>query len=111
MICFLQNLHLYTTDQLPCDMNGDGKIDDNFRVQGVNTGLERFNVEWLFKVPAKIEGPIRNVKGERIVSFALTNLREAYGLDLEFLRDTDGDGFPDVIDQEPTIRGFRDGKR
>lgn len=111
VICFLQNLHLYTTDQLPCDMNGDGKIDENFRVQGMNTGLERFNVEWLFKVPGKIEGPIRNIKGERIISFALTNLREAYGLDLEFLRDTDGDGFPDVIDQEPTIRGFRDGKR
>jgi hypothetical protein len=111
VVCFLNSLVLYQTDQLACDMNGDGKIDDNFRVQGMNTGLERFNPEWLFRIPAKIEGPIRNIKGERIVSHALTNLRQAYGLDLEFLRDTDGDGFPDVIDQEPTIRGYRDGKR
>ncbi|MCI0378225.1 MAG: hypothetical protein L0215_11515 [Gemmataceae bacterium] len=111
VVCFLQSLVLYQTDQLPCDMNGDGKLDDNFKVQGMSTGPERFNPEWLFKTPAKIEGPVRNVRGERIVSFALTNLREAYGLDLEFLRDTDGDGFPDVIDPDPRKQGFRDGIR
>ena len=27
-------------------------------VQGMDTGLERFNPEWLFSVPGKIEGPI-----------------------------------------------------
>jgi hypothetical protein len=109
--CFLESLVLFQTDQLPCDMNGDGKIDEHFMVQGMDTGLEVFNPEWLLRVPAKIEGPIRNVKGERISSFALTNLRQAYGLDLEYLKDTDGDGFPDVIDPEPKIRGFRDGIR
>lgn len=111
VICFLQNLVLYQTDQLPCDINGDGKISNHFMVQGMDTGIERFNPEWLFCVPAKIEGPSRNVRGERIVSFALTNLREAYGLDLPYLRDTDGDGFPDVIDVAPTRPGFRDGER
>ncbi len=111
VVCFLQSLVLYQTDQLPTDMNGDGKIDERYKVQGMDTGLERFNPEWLCKVPAKIEGPIRNVKGERLTSFALTNLRQAYGLELEFLRDTDGDGFPDVIDQDPLRPGFRDGLR
>ncbi len=111
LVCFLQGLILYQTDQLPTDINGDGKIDDNFKVQGMNTGVERFNPDHLFRIPGKIEGPIRNVRGERITSFALTNQREAYGLNLPFLRDTDGDGFPDVIDPEPGIQGFRDGVR
>ena len=111
LICFLNSLVLYQTDTLPCDINGDGKIDDNFKVQGMNTGLERFNVEWLFRTPVKIEGPIRNIRGEKIISRAGINIPAAYGLNLEFLRDTDGDGFPDVIDPEPLIRGYRNGIR
>ena len=111
LIAFLNNLVLYQTDQLPCDLHGRGKIEENYKVQGMNTGLECFNPEWLFRIPVKIEGPIRNVRGEKIISRAGTNLRQAYGLDLEFLRDTDGDGFPDVIDPEPLIRGYKDGIR
>lgn len=109
VVAFLQSLVLYQTDQLPCDLNGDGKIDAHFKVQRMDTGLERFNPEWLFRIPGKIEGPIRNVRGEAIISRALTNIRQAYGLDLEYLRDTDGDGFPDVIDPDPRVPGFRNG--
>src|SRR5208283_4021307 len=36
LICFLNSLVLYQTDQLPCDINGDGKIEENFKVQGMN---------------------------------------------------------------------------
>jgi di-heme oxidoreductase (putative peroxidase) len=109
ILAFLNSLILYQTDQLPCDIDGDGVVEEHFQVQGQDTGLERFQPDWLFRVPGKIEGPIRNIKGEKAVSFALTNLREAYGLHLEFLRDTDGDGFPDVIDPEPLVRGYKDG--
>jgi hypothetical protein len=111
VVAFLQNLVLYQTDQLPCDMDGDGKIAEHFMVQGMDTGLERFNPEWLFKVPARIEGPVRNVRGEPIISCALTNLRQAYGLDLEYLRDSDNDGFPDVIDPAPHKPGYRNGEK
>jgi hypothetical protein len=110
VIAFLQNLVLYQTDQLPCDINGDGKIDEHFIVQGMDTGRERFNPEWLFRVPGKIEGPVTNLHGERITSYALTNVRRAYGLDLEYLKDSDGDGFPDVIDPAPHKKGYKDGE-
>jgi hypothetical protein len=111
VIDFLQSLVLYQTDQLPCDVNGDGKISENFMVQKMNTGVERFSPEWLFRVPGKVEGPILNVQNQPIISYALTNVRQAYGLELPFLRDSDGDGFPDVIDPDPQRPGFRDGIR
>ncbi len=111
LIDFLGSLILYQTEKVPCDIDGDGKISEHFMVGGMDTGLERFNPEWLFLVPGKIEGPIKNVHGEKITSFALTNVRAAYGLDLEYLKDTDGDGFPDVIDPAPERRGYKDGER
>jgi hypothetical protein len=79
VICFMNSLVLYQTDTLPCDINGDGKIDQHFTVAGMNTGIERFNPEWLFRVPARIEGPIKNFRGEPIISYAITNVRQAYG--------------------------------
>ncbi len=110
VVSFLESLVLYQTDQLPCDLDGDGRIAEHFIVQGMDTGRERFNPEWLFNVPGKIEGPIKNVRGEDIISFALTNVRQAYGLDLKYLKDSDGDGFPDVIDPAPFKKGYRDGE-
>ncbi len=110
VIAFLESLVLYQTDKLPCDLDGDGKISEHFLVAGMDTGYERFNVEWLFNVPGKIEGPTENVKGEKIISYALTNVRAAYGLELEMLKDSDRDGFPDVIDPAPFKRGYKDGE-
>jgi hypothetical protein len=107
---FLQSLVLYQTDRLPCDLDGDGKISEHLTVAGMDAGYERFNPEWLFNTPGKIEGPVLNPNGEKITSFALTNVRQAYGLDLKYLRDSDGDGFPDVIDPAPFWKGYKDGE-
>ena len=107
---FLESLVLYQTERIPCDIDGDGRISEHFMVGGMDTGYERLNPEWLFRVPGMIEGPTENVRGEKIISYALTNVREAYGLDLEYLKDSDGDGFPDVIDPAPFKRGYKDGE-
>ena len=111
VLAFLNSMVLYQTDQLPTDLHGRGKIEKNYKVQGMSTGEECFNPEWLFRVPVKIEGPILNIHRQRIISRAGVNIRQAYGLDLEFLRDSDRDGFPDVIDPEPLIPGYKDGIR
>ena len=107
---FLESLVLYQTDRLPCDLDGDGVIAEHFVVAGMDTGYERFNPEWLFNTPGKIEGSVLNPDRERVTSFALTNVRAAYGLDLKYLKDSDGDGFPDVIDPAPFWPGYRDGE-
>ena len=108
---FLAGLVLYSLETLPCDLDGDDRISDHFMVAGRDTGREMFNPEWLFRVPGRIEGRIRNVQGTPIFSFALTNVREAYGLDLPYLKDSDGDGFPDVIDPAPFKKGYRNGEK
>ena len=94
---------------MPADIDGDGVISDHFIVAGEDTGIERFNPEWLFQVPGEIEGLVTNPQGELVRSDALVNVRDAYGLDLEYLLDSDLDGFADVQDECPATTGYRDG--
>lgn len=97
LIHFLRGLTLYSTETLPCDIDGDGKVSDHFVVAGQDTGRECFNPEWLFRHPGRIEGLVRVEEEQPLISRALTNLREAYQLHLPGLRDDDHDGFPDIL--------------
>jgi di-heme oxidoreductase (putative peroxidase) len=97
LLAFLQSLVLYGTDDLPTDVDEDGRIEPHFRVAGKDTGLERFSPEWLFNVPGEIEGPAIGPDGRSIVSHALANMRGAYGVDLPYCRDANRDGFPDIL--------------
>ena len=78
-------------------------------VAGMDTGVERFNAEWLFRVPLQIQGAFQNTDGVTVRSNAGVNNTQAYGELLRFRRDQDGDGWPDVIDNCPTTAGFKDG--
>ena len=91
---------LYSTETLPTDVDGDGAVSDHFVVAGVDTGREVFNPEWLFSVPGRIEGWVL-VNGERVLSRALVNVNEAYGVNLVGLKDANRDGYPDWLLQRP----------
>lgn len=109
IIEFLDALVLYDIESMPTDVDGDGEISEAFEVGGMDTGIERFNAEWLFETPVVIQGDVTNTQGDTIKSFAATNISDAYGLTLEYRVDTDLDGWPDVWDNAPATPGFRDG--
>ncbi|MCB9868536.1 MAG: hypothetical protein H6837_01685 [Planctomycetes bacterium] len=111
LINWLRKLQLFDIETLPCDVDGDGKIANHFRVAGMDTQQERFNAEWLFRNPVQIQGRFRNIDGQKIWSFAATNIPLAYGLDLPLRRDSDLDGWPDVWDHAPFTAGYKDGVR
>jgi hypothetical protein len=96
MLEYLRGLVLYSVDDVPTDVNADGKIDQHFIVAGQDTGVERLNPEWLFNIPGRIEGDVTNPHGVKVRSYALTNVADAYGANLKYLKDSKGSGFPDV---------------
>jgi len=97
VIAFLNSLILYSTADLPTDLDGDGRIAAHFRVAGQDTGEERFNPEWLFNTPGQIEGPVTAPDGRRFLSRALVNWRQTYSVHLPLCRNRNGDGFPDAL--------------
>lgn len=101
VLTFLRGLVLRPTNRT-IDINGDGKVSEHFVVAGMDTGRERFNPEWLFQHPGKVEGLQVGPDGDTLLSLALTNLREAYDLNLPGLCDLDRDGFPDILQFHPT---------
>lgn len=109
VIDFLEKLRLYDIESMPTDVNGDGAVSPAFVVQGVNTGRERFNAEWLFATPVRIQGDVTNSFGTVVRSFAGMNVADAYGHNLYLRADSDEDGWPDVWDAAPMLRGYKDG--
>ncbi|MFO1055058.1 MAG: di-heme oxidoredictase family protein [Planctomycetota bacterium] len=109
LIDFLTKLQLFDIESLPTDMDGDGRISTAFQVAGQDTGIERFNPEWLFRVPLRIQGFTTNIDGLQIRSFAGQNVTAAYGMNLPLRIDTDLDGWADAWDNAPAVRGFKDG--
>lgn len=96
LLAFLSSLVLYQPDLLPTDLDGDQRIAESYRVDGVDLGPEIFRPELLFRVKPKYRGWTTGPDGGRYFSRELLNERDAYGEDFEALRDSVGDGWPDV---------------
>jgi hypothetical protein len=79
LLAFLRSLVLYQPDTLPTDLDGDGKIDSEFKVAGREVGSERFWPELLFRVPPVYRGWTSNPEGERYFSLEMLNVGDAYG--------------------------------
>lgn len=109
VLTLLDKLRLYDIETVDVDVDGDGAIADHHFVAGMDTGRERFNAEWLFGVPVQIQGPVVNIDGVTITSYAAVNRDAAYGRLLPLRIDQDGDCWPDVWDHAPTTPGFKDG--
>jgi len=109
VLTLLNDLVLYDIESTPCDLDGNGTISNHFVVAGMDTGLERFNAEWLLKIPLQIQGPVVNADGVSVTSYSGMNIDQAYGRLLPLRIDSDGDSWPDVWDHAPGSPGFKDG--
>jgi hypothetical protein len=108
LLTFLESLVLYSTDLIPADVNGDGKIDEHTFVNGSYLGYERFNPQWLFATPPRYEilAEVQNAEGRRVPLTRIHGVEQAYGLHLLWRRDDNADGFPDAIVSTPQKPGW-----
>lgn len=97
LIAYLESLVLYASDRVPADVDGDGRIDAAWRVDGQPVGYERFEARFLFAVPPRFETlyTAPDVYVDDLPLMLLTNVAEAYGLEQPYRRDADGDASPD----------------
>lgn len=105
---YLQSLVLYSSDEIPADIDGDGKVADDFVVTGQPVGYERFDARFVFNKPPRFKevGRIAHPSGRIRPLLLLSNAAEAHGLSLAYRVDADGDGFPDVVDPLPQKKGL-----
>jgi hypothetical protein len=110
LVDYLRSLVLYPTDEIPCDVDGDGKIAGEFEAAGQKVGYERFDARFLFRVPPRYKEVSRVIQPDGRVRplLLIENAPEAHGLKLPRRMDSDGDGFPDAVDPLPGKKGLRD---
>lgn len=106
LIEYLESLVLYSTDEIPADINGDAAISDQFKVAGQRIGYERFDARFLFIAAPRYKYlyDVKTASGRAIPLMLIENIDEAYGLNLQYRRDADGDGFSDVLRAPPSSK-------
>jgi hypothetical protein len=110
LLGYLESLVLYPTDEIPCDVDGDGIAAGRFEVAGQEVGYERFDARFLLARPPRYRRlqEVADYRGRRRFLMVIENVAEAFGLDLPHRRDGDGDGVPDVADPVPERAGVDD---
>lgn len=108
LLAYLESLVLYTTDEIPADLDGDGAVAEHFQVAGQEVGYERFDARFLLKSPPRYHRLKEAVDAAGVLRplMLIENLDESFGLALAYRRDTDRDGFPDVVDPQPQQAGI-----
>ena len=103
LLAFLESLVLFVSDEFPTDLNGDGTVAEHFVVDGQDVGYERFDPRLLARTPPRFRflRDVAHPNGRTFRLQLIENPREVYGLDLPHRRDSDGNGFPDVVDPGP----------
>lgn len=111
LIEYLESLVLFSTDEIPADLDGDNFISVPFEVAGQEVGYERFDARFLFAHPPRLEviAEINRPNGLPAPLAKIINLAETYGLDLPLRIDSDGDGFPDRLRPPPVDTRSADG--
>jgi hypothetical protein len=105
LIDFLRSLVLYQPDVLPTDIDGDGRIAEDFREAGRSVGPERFLPELLFRVAPVYAGWTEGADGDRFFSYRMLNREVAYGEDLQALVDRNRNGLPDLDEKPSSLAG------
>ncbi|HTQ78694.1 MAG TPA: di-heme oxidoredictase family protein [Thermoanaerobaculia bacterium] len=113
LLDYLDSLVLYSTDTIPSDIDGDGTIREHFEVGGVDVGYERFDARFLLATPPRYKKlkTVTDPYGRQRSLLLVENAKEAFGLDLPYRRDADGNGFPDVIAPSPGAKENANAKK
>jgi hypothetical protein len=103
LLGYLRSLVLYPTEEIPADIDGDGKIAEDFKVGGQAVGYERFDPRFLFKRPPTYQylNEVTAANGRIKLLQLISNAKQAFGLDLPYRVDLDHDGFPDILGLPP----------
>ncbi len=108
LLAYLESLVLYSTDEIPADVDGDGRLAERFLVAGQDVGYERFDARFLVSHPPRYKH-LKEAMDSAGVSrplMLIENVEEVFGLGLAQRRDTDRDGFPDIVDPLPQQSGI-----
>jgi hypothetical protein len=99
LVDYLRSLVLYSTDEIPTDVNGDDFIAVPFEVAGQDVGYERFDARFLFANPPRFEVLARIIRYNGLPAplARIVNVAETYALGLAYRADSDGDGFADLV--------------